>query len=171
MFQSLLAAGITAAIVWWLLRRQPAAASQEGASTKEIERLRATVEELSTALEQRAEAVDRKLSATIEEARTVHGLLDRTLSAVGAQIVTPTTMNVTAERPSGERLSPTEEAPDAVGESAFVETGIPAFLAKAESLPDGPAVEPIANDGAYEKASTEAASRANGILLPPNMLN
>ena len=85
--EALIAGCVGGFIVYMITRRAGDAGS--AATTAEIDRLRTVVEELSAALEGRAEAVEKRLGKAITEAQAVQSVLDRALASVGAQIVRP----------------------------------------------------------------------------------
>jgi hypothetical protein len=123
--QSLFAACIGGFIMWFFMRR----AGESGATsstTAEIDRLRTVVEELTAALERKAEAAEQRLAKLISEAQAVHSVLDRTLTAVGAQMVK------TESAPSIEPAPP-PRAPEPIP--------APAGASIAEPVPAKPSIE------------------------------
>ena len=84
--EALFSACIAGALVWFVVRRGNTGGGS-ASTTAEIDRLRAVVEELSASLERRAEAAEHRLGKVINEAQGVQSVLDRALTAVGAQLV------------------------------------------------------------------------------------
>lgn len=84
--EALFSACIAGALVWFVVRRGNTGGGN-ASTTAEIDRLRAVVEELSASLERRAEAAEQRLGKVINEAQAVQSVLDRALTAVGAQMV------------------------------------------------------------------------------------
>ncbi len=120
--QSLILACVAGFLVWWVIRRDLARHAGSSASLDEIDRLRKVVEELSTALEGRADVAERRLSKAIAEAQAVQALLDRTLSGVGSQIVRGE--NVPARPKPGQDLLESDVAPIGSGGQSTLEEPI-----------------------------------------------
>lgn len=96
---SLFSACVGGLIVWYAVMRRGVGAGATASTTAEIERLRKVVEELTAALEQKAEAAEQRLNKAVAEANAVQSILDRALTSVGAQITRPQAV-------AGENASP-----------------------------------------------------------------
>ena len=130
--EALFSACIAGALVWFVVRRGNTG-SGNASTTAEIDRLRAVVEELSASLERRAEAAEHRLGKVINEAQAVQSLLDRALTAVGAQMV----RHEAAPEPI--------PAPAAIAAPVVPEPVSPPTVAVVESAPvRSVAAEPIA---------------------------
>jgi len=81
-------------ILWWFARKDitERVAGKHAPTVAELEKVRASIEDLLDTLEERASSVERRLSALIEEARSVQSDAARVLLAppVSTQTISPT---------------------------------------------------------------------------------
>ncbi|BDI34382.1 hypothetical protein CCAX7_64330 [Capsulimonas corticalis] len=151
------------AILWWLARRDLTARASRlrASSSAEVDRLRETVEALTTALEERVTNEEKRLSALIAEARSLQSPLTASDGAVPAEhpvaevLAAPPIMEIPAAQPVA--VTPVADpAAQASAAPEIVEEPAPTPAPVAAAAVIEPLVETVAvTDAPVEAASTD----------------